>query len=854
MKQLLALVIIMISLPGSGQSTFSPEAFMNFREENSSLTAAQLLQQNPPQTTYYSSRKYEPDLGTIPWFDSIDNYFQFTDDEKKLLKENYFMVSERIAGETWLFPFIDVYSNDFPLFLSTDFILHTLHYSYDELLKRLEAELLEPGLKELIDAMYVHFPDIYDKYSSNKELMQSLEDADLYIAVAKSLIYGVATLPQIADEETYNQVMDAINSYEQVDMPLFTRNDLARKLDFSQFEPRGHYTDQLYFGTSGVTTLEDYFRAMMWLGRIDFLMTPPPDNPWEDPWRDEDILRMNLSALILNEVLHKSGKSELMERHEKIISFMVGPDDNLTPAELDQLSEEFLDGPEDLLNESTFNLFLEKLNSSDDYGQKIMSNFFYVDPDATDPGELPVSFKLLGQKFLIDSYIFSEVVFDRIVFEDQKMYRMLPDPLDVFSVLGNEDAMKLMEPEMETYKYAYKISELQYLIEAYDDDFWTQSLYNTWLNALIKLNPQSTNAGLPYFMKTVAWHHEKLNTQLTSWAQLRHDNILYGKQSYTGGTGCSYPYTYVEPYPEFFEVLETFAEHASQFFVEVLPASKGDLRDLITDFFDGYSDIMQKLGAIAQKQIYKTPLNDADMIFLKTMINDYMVSGPGVSGWINEMIFPSIEMWDSDFTVADVHTQPTEPDGSRVGNVLHVGNGMINMGVFLAPCSTNPEQIICYTGPVASFHTQIEKDWNRLNDNDWKDLFYSNTIPVRPSWAYAYLADMNGEYRETEQILKGVEYPHAVGLEQYNSDPGYMLLFPNPASEQLHIRMMLPFTSQVEAVIFDISGRKVKTAYRGSLSASEHDIAVSLDEMHEGIYMMKLRVNGKNYTKRFIVR
>ncbi len=82
---------------------------------------------------------------------------------------------------------------------------------------------------------------------------------------------------------------------------------------------------------------------------------------------------------------------------------------------------------------------------SDDFGQKIMSNFFYVDPDSSDPGKLPVSFKLLGQKFLVDSYVFSEVVFDRIIFEGKKIWRPLPDPLDAMAALGNEDALALLE-------------------------------------------------------------------------------------------------------------------------------------------------------------------------------------------------------------------------------------------------------------------------------------------------------------------------------------------------------------------------------------------------------------------------
>jgi hypothetical protein len=29
-------------------------------------------------------------------------------------------------------------------------------------------------------------------------------------------------------------------------------------------------------------------------------------------------------------------------------------------------------------------------------------------------------------------------------------------------------------------------------------------------------------------------HQEKINTQLAGWSQLRHDNLLYAKQSYTG--------------------------------------------------------------------------------------------------------------------------------------------------------------------------------------------------------------------------------------------------------------------------------------------------------------------------------
>ena len=75
------------------------------------------------------------------------------------------------------------------------------------------------------------------------------------------------------------KVMTAIEAEQMVYMTLFTETR-HRKIDFSQFTPRGHYNKEIYT-RDGVITLENYFKAMMWLGRIDFLLTAPPENPWE---------------------------------------------------------------------------------------------------------------------------------------------------------------------------------------------------------------------------------------------------------------------------------------------------------------------------------------------------------------------------------------------------------------------------------------------------------------------------------------------------------------------------------------------------------------------------------------------
>ena len=841
------------SIWASAQSQFSTEAYKQFRDSHRGYTATEIIDDHPPLTTYYSSRIYPADLSAIPWYDSLDRHFNFTQDEQEMLSENFFMVSERLHSFDWASAFIGLYSQDIPLFLSSDFVLSTLHNSYDAILQTIEWQFLEPNLQEMLHAMYGHFPTLVTRYSGDDRFTETLKDVDLYLSVALSLAQGEEYLPQVDKRQKFDEVLAAIEAEEEKDMTLFTESKI-RHLDFSQFTPRGHYNKDIYT-PSGVVTLGNYFRAMMWLGRIDFLMTAPPGNPWEPDWTDDELRRMQLGALLLNEVVYDCGKLENLTKHEEIISFMVGPDDNMTPAELKALSNSELLSTEDLFDSETFDLFMVKLNASDDFGQKIMSNFFLVDPDSTDPGQLPVSYKLLGQKFLVDSYVFSEVVYDRISFEGKKVWRPLPDPLDLMAALGNEDAFALLEEEMETYKYASNMAGLEYLIDSYDETFWDQSLYNTWLGAIRTLNPPESSDGLPYFMQTTAWHQKKLNTQLVSWAQLRHDNILYGKQSYTGGTGCSYPYTYVEPYPELYTKLADFADKAAEFFSQVFAGIEVESRDRIVEYYEAYSEIMEQLGIIAFKELDHVTLSEAEMTFLKTMINGYMASGPSISGWYTDLFFDLEKGLWMDYTVADVHTQPTDENGGYVGNVLHVGNGKINTGVFLAENSCNPGQYMAYAGPVSSFHQQVEPNFNRLTDQEWEDLFWENKIPERPDWVASYLVGVDGKKLPEGRALKGSVYT-GTGIdpatEQNPMD--YMILFPNPASERAALRFILNKPGDLNLEVYNTSGGLVYTMVQPGLAPAEHHIPLPVEHWQKGLYLVRVSLGGNRVVKELVVQ
>ena len=170
MRRIIAYLVCLLALglvfPELGaQSSFDPDSYKSYLEANRKLSSEDLLGKNPAPYTYYSDRLHKPDLNSIPWYDSIDRVLSLTPDEEALLQKNFFMVTRRNASDSWTNSLINIYNNDLPLFLSSDYILHSLHRSYDEILLTIEWQLLESNLKELLAAMYAALPQLESKYS-----------------------------------------------------------------------------------------------------------------------------------------------------------------------------------------------------------------------------------------------------------------------------------------------------------------------------------------------------------------------------------------------------------------------------------------------------------------------------------------------------------------------------------------------------------------------------------------------------------------------------------------------------------------------------------------------------------------
>src|SRR5262245_13613942 len=297
----------------------------------------------------------------------------------------------------------------------------------------------------------------------------------------------------------------------------------------------------------------------------------------------------------------------------------------------------------------------------------------------------PSTFQLFGQRFVIDSFVLSQVVFDSILFKERKQKRMMPAGLDVMAALGNAEAVPLLKDELTKWNYSANLMASRQFVDLQTKDFWKANLYNLWLDALRTLDDPPKSKHFPEAMRTRAWERKQLQTQLASWSELRHDTILYAKQSYTAEPSCQYPAGYVEPYPDCYAKVKFFAEEAARLFEKADYSSKDDARDAQLKaikkkqvaFFKGMAKTVGSLEALARKELKAEAFTDAEKTFLKKTI-DIRGGGSGpprYDGWYCELFYDRRECAKWCPTIADVHTDPASK------SCLEVGVGDVNLAV-----------------------------------------------------------------------------------------------------------------------------------------------------------------------------
>jgi hypothetical protein len=342
---------------------------------------------------------------------------------------------------------------------------------------------------------------------------------------------------------------------------------------------------------------------------------------------------------------------------------------------------------------------------------------------------------------------------------------MMPTGLDVMAALGNDEAVRLLEPELTRYRYSANLLAARKTLDALPPSSWDSDLYNGWLSALRTLDAPASSANFPAAMRRTAWQRKQLQTQLASWAELRHDTILYAKQSYTAFPSCGYPAGFVEPYPEFFDRLAAFAEQAARRLksAEIKladPAAETGVRRSIDSkvaFFEGFAEISRLLERLARKELDAVPFTPEEELFLqKTIDRSGGGSGPPrYDGWYPKLIYGSPDAWKP--TIADVHTDPF------TGKALLEGVGDVN---FLVVAIDNQGDRAAYVGPVYSYYETTGPVSARPTNEQWRARIEAANLPERPPFTQVFRAKPVARDLGPRASQRRIEDPKAKRLEE----------------------------------------------------------------------------------------
>ncbi|MDC0678630.1 DUF3160 domain-containing protein [Sorangium atrum] len=635
-------------------------------------------------------------------------------DELAKLSANGFVISEKKAFPTFTYGYASIYALDLPLYVSADSILYAVHRSYDAILKDVELAALAPELGAMLEEMRARLA----AGAAGELGAEARADVDLFTAVALSLLNDAPVAPVAgADAAKIDELVAGAKAHQGTgNVRLF---GTGRIMDFSQFEPRGHYTD--------APALQRYFRSMMWLGRVDFRFLETQQDG------TQILQRRQLEGAYALRALADQNTLARYTRIDDTVQTFVGESDYMTLPELDVLLTDLgladAAGLAGLSDEQIIDVVVKKGHGTQRISSHIMIN-------GLDKGTMPLSssFALLGQRYVVDSHVFSNVVYDRV--KGGTVKRMMPSPLDVgFAALGNDQAGQLLAPELGQFPYAPDLHMMRVLVDAHPGDFWSKNLYNRWLGALRELSPAKAladTAGLPAVAKTEAWGRRLLNTQLASWAELRHDTLLYAKQSYTSGATCEFPDAYVDPYPAFYARIAELAEQGGRVVDALDLSGSPGLNQRVPAYFARLQSVARTLGEMAENERAGVPLTAGHLDFINqaVRIQHGCGSDEGAEGWYAGLFYDVFQTVAEDPTIADVHTQPTDEGGAPVGRVLHVGTGRPRLMVVTAdPCGARR----AFVGLASSYFEKITGDFQRMTDEEWAGEL-QETTPDDVAW------------------------------------------------------------------------------------------------------------------------
>ena len=597
---------------------------------------------------------------------------------------------------------------EFPNFVTTDLYLQLYHLYIDCMLRELEMYQFFHTIVSYNDDMVEAMKKLYQKTESSTALERATAHNLRFFTIADVLFRGMKSYDANTDQLIAEEVDKAIKATD--DFSNFMADYKNVMFGYSLFRPRGHYTRNY--------VLEEYFRGMMWLQSVPFGM----DN-------DDEV---NAAVIIAYTMMNNPEIQQKYDKINKIITYMMGQPDNLSIIQvIDELKK--INRPmEDLLNDKQAMSKLKKdLEEIGNKATRIRPKY-----ERTSHNKINV----MPQRYQPDAEVLQEMV----DYDNKPTLRATPKGLDFMAAMGVSAAEQILKEEQTPWK-DYD-NHLKAMKKRMGEINWDETICTRWMNTLKVLNVWSGDKNnqkqLPYFMLNPEWSKKDLNAALASWAELKHDAILYAKQpmgAECGGGGPPEPIVkgYVEPNVGFWKKAIELLDNT-----EKLLKEQDMLTEKIKDATQRIREEAQFLLNISEKELAGKELSEEEYgqiecigatfenisLDLVREKDQYLMGWSDVQGADKKVAL-----------VADVYTANADnnPDKSILFEAVGEADEIyvvVEIGGYL----------YLTRGSVLSYREFIQPiDQPRLTDEEWQEQLEKNARKGVPEWMKRIIVPLN---------------------------------------------------------------------------------------------------------------
>lgn len=725
---LMCVMVLLLSscMPQSGKKEETQKGAETGKpvEKDPSKEKPKETQKQPEKVEKPQSNFNEKDIKKVSMDNIInkDLFSGFTDKQLEMLEKNGFVILPPNFDGTYYRKMHQGYEHldygNASVMITTDAVLHLWHIFFSESMKAMELKAYTSNLQEITRELYTEIFENYDR--APRELKKAYENVLAYFAVANHLY---ETADNISYDKAPKEVKDIVTEeLQKIEEQSLSKSVLlGRDIDYSQFKVRGHYTQS--------PELTKYFKVMMWYGYMGF-----------------DIMEQTKEAVIITDTLLRNrGLRQMWEKNYELTSLYSGESDDISIHEMEKFLKDY--DSKNLLAEISKENTLAKLTKAMD--EKLPMPRIVPDLSEDNKGmKVDRSFKFMGQRFSSDAYIMQNLM--------KAIDRPLPNTFEIFGAMGNETAEKYArENYMTNQDWPEYDTRYEKMKKEYQSGELTKgdNLYNGWTRAIEKnLNYIPKGSHIPYFMTTPAYEYKKINTALGSFAELKHDNILYSKQAMAemGGPDGQITYHFLEPNVEMYEELYRLSKRAE----DIL---KGDgLEDELLKPLREMKEILEDFVEISKKELNGQDLDAEEMRVLTYYggLVDY-ISTHYVYQLLTEGY--EIDTKETSALVADIAT--ILPNSASSGGYLEVATG-IPQEIYVL-CHLNGVDFIAQGFVYSAFEFLSQE---RLTDEEWhKTIGFSKGS----AGEYSFTEFDSGVYRKATEPL-AMKYMQEISTGEEN--------------------------------------------------------------------------------------